>query len=55
MPAKKQPIYRNDEKLIEARAFIPKDCIVDSIIARKPDGSKVECHVHMVGHVFASE
>jgi hypothetical protein len=54
----KNPIERIDdkggvEKLIEARAFIPRDCVVAAIVGRKPDGSSAEYHVHSVQHVFA--
>lgn len=52
MPTKKQPIMRGDDKLVEVRAFIPKDCIVDVIVGRKQDGTRIDCAVHSVMHVF---
>lgn len=54
----KNPIERIDdkggvEKLVEVRAFIPRDCVVTAIVGWKPDGSRAEYHVHSVQHVFA--
>lgn len=48
----KTPIYRNDEKLVEVRAFIPKNCVVAGIVAQSHDGIRTTHSVITVNHVF---